>query len=95
MKANASWTKARTVVRALLKSLGLAGLAALFLLAFLPPAEATLKYKKDTGKKCMFCHTGIPQPGDEDPQLNPDGKKFRDNGYRLTEEQKRKPDPAG
>jgi hypothetical protein len=54
-------------------------------------AEATLKYKKDTGKKCTFCHTGIPEPGDEDPQLNEDGKAFEKNGYELTEEQKRRP----
>lgn len=53
--------------------------------------RATLKYKKETGKKCTFCHTGIPETGDEDPQLTEDGKKFRDNDYKLTEEQKRRP----
>ncbi len=56
--------------------------------------QGTLKYKKDTGKKCVFCHTGIPKPGDEDPQLNEDGKQFKRNNYQLTEEQKRKPDPG-
>lgn len=67
---------------------------ALFLVAFwVGGAEATLKYKKETGKKCVFCHTGIPKPGDEDAQLTEDGKEFKRNGYRLTEEQKRKPDP--
>jgi hypothetical protein len=54
--------------------------------------EATLKYKKETGKKCSFCHTGVPRDGDEDKKLNADGKLFKDNGYRLTEEQKKKPD---
>lgn len=53
--------------------------------------EATLKYKRDTGKKCTFCHTGIPEAGDEDPQLNDDGKAFEKNGYKLTEEQKKRP----
>ena len=55
-------------------------------------AEATLKYKKETGKRCSFCHTGIPKDGDEDKKLNADGELFKKNGYRLTEEQKRKPD---
>lgn len=50
--------------------------------------EATLKYKKQTGKKCIFCHTEVPEPGDEDPQLNEEGEKFERNRYRLTEEQK-------
>lgn len=53
--------------------------------------QATLKYKKETGKKCTFCHTGIPRPGDEDPQLNDDGKKFKANDYKLTEEQESRP----
>ena len=53
-------------------------------------ADATLKYKRDTDKACTFCHTGIPRNGDEDPQLTEDGRKFRENGYKLTEEQKRR-----
>ena len=52
--------------------------------------QATLKYKKETDKECTFCHSGIPRNGDEDPKLNDDGRKFRDNGYRLTEDQKRR-----
>lgn len=54
--------------------------------------EATLKYKKDTGKKCTFCHSSIPEKGDEDPKLNEEGKKFKENKHKLTEEQKKKPD---
>ena len=57
--------------------------------------DGTLKYKKETGKKCTFCHTGVPNPGDEDPQLNEDGKMFKRNGYKLTEEQKNRPPEAG
>jgi hypothetical protein len=52
--------------------------------------SATLRYKKETDKECTFCHTGIPRKGDEDPKLNEDGRKFQDNGYRLTDEQKRR-----
>ena len=74
----------------------LLGYVALLLVLFVGlysfTAEATLKYKKETGKRCSFCHTGIPKDGDEDKKLNTDGELFKKNGYRLTEEQKRKPD---
>lgn len=63
-----------------------------FLLAGPARLEATLKYKKETGKKCTFCHTAIPNQGDEDPKLNREGRRFKENGYRLTEDQKRMPD---
>lgn len=70
------------------------GLSFFFLGLFQFETLATLKYKKETGKKCTFCHTGIPEPGDEDPQLNRDGERYRENGYQLTEEQKRRPASA-
>ncbi len=54
-------------------------------------AAGTAKYTKDTGKKCKFCHTGVPAKGATDPLLNDDGKKFKDNNYQLTDEQKAKP----
>lgn len=70
------------------------GLLAGFFFLLVGPArlEATLKYKKETGKKCTFCHTAIPNQGDEDPKLNREGRRFKENGYRLTEDQKRMPD---
>lgn len=78
-----------------MKVLRISVLAALlgtfFLMLASVDTQATLKYKKETGKRCTFCHTGIPETGDEDPQLTEDGKKFRDNDYKLTEEQKRRP----
>jgi hypothetical protein len=55
-------------------------LSGFFLLLFNFTAEATLKHRKQTGKKCLFCHTGIPEHGDEDPQLSEQGKKFKENG---------------
>jgi len=64
----------------------------LLLMVGMDNAQATLKYKKETGKKCTFCHSQIPEPGDEDPRLTEDGKKFKENGHKLTEEQKQKPD---
>ncbi|MBI4444631.1 MAG: hypothetical protein HY645_01875 [Acidobacteria bacterium] len=67
-------------------------LVAFFIMIYSFNAEAGLKYKKETGKKCTFCHVSIPQKGDEDPKLNEDGKLFKNNGYKLTEEQRNKPD---
>jgi len=56
-------------------------------------STATLKYKRETAKKCSFCHSGIPKQGDEDPQLTEDGKVFKQNEHKLTEEQKKKKEP--
>ncbi len=63
-------------------------LSGFFLHLFNVTAEATLKHRKQTGKKCVFCHTRIPEHADEDPQLNKQGKNFKENDYRLTEDQK-------
>lgn len=73
------------------KIAGIIILLALLVPLFQASSNASLKHKKETGKKCTFCHTGIPKKGDEDPQLNRDGQKFKDNNYKLTEEQKKKP----
>jgi hypothetical protein len=51
---------------------------------------ATAEYTKETGKKCKFCHTGVPKKGADDPLLNEDGKVFMENGNQLTEEQKQR-----
>lgn len=80
-------------MKRLLQATSLVFLALLLGLSWVGSAGATLKFKKETGKKCVFCHTGIPKQGDEDPQLNEDGKTFKKNGYRLTEEQKKREEP--
>ena len=59
-----------------------AATAALFLLS-IKPSTATSKYAKDTGKKCLDCHTKVPKKGDADPQLTELGKKFAENGHKL------------
>ena len=58
---------------------------------YIETLQGTLKYRRETNKKCTFCHTAIPETGDEDPRLNEEGKKFKKNDYRLTEEQKKMP----
>ncbi|HEY2933929.1 MAG TPA: hypothetical protein VGK99_19495 [Acidobacteriota bacterium] len=72
-------------------SLFIVAAGVLFFLTF--ESKATLKYTKETEKNCAFCHTGIPRKGDENPQLTEDGKRFKENGYKLTDAQKEKPNP--
>ncbi len=48
-----------------------------------PPPEASAKYMKETGKKCLDCHTKVPKKGATDPQLTELGKKFAENGHKL------------
>lgn len=50
-------------------------------------ATGSAKYTKETGKKCKFCHTSVPAKGATDPLLNEEGKKFKDNGNKLTADQ--------
>lgn len=50
-------------------------------------AQATLKFKKETGKKCIYCHYRVPERDEKDPQLNEEGIKFKENGFRLKEGQ--------
>lgn len=56
-------------------------------------AAATAKYTKETGKNCKFCHTSVPAKGATDPLLNEDGKKFKANDHKLTDEQKARQNP--
>ncbi len=51
-------------------------------------AAGSAKYTKETGKNCKFCHVSVPKKGATDPQLTEDGKKFKDNGNKLTDDQK-------
>ena len=47
------------------------------------PSNATQKYAKETGKKCLDCHAKIPKKGDKDVQLTELGKKFAENDHKL------------
>jgi hypothetical protein len=53
------------------------------LLFSVTPSNATQKYAKDTGKKCLDCHTKVPKKGATDHLLNELGKKFAENGHKL------------
>jgi len=52
-------------------------------------AAGSAKYTKETGKNCKFCHTSVPKKGATDPLLTEDGKKFKDNGNKLTDDQEK------
>ena len=47
------------------------------------PIVGSAKYAKETGKKCLDCHTKVPKKGDQDHQLTELGKKFAENGHKL------------
>ena len=47
------------------------------------PIVGSAKYAKETGKKCLDCHTKVPKKGDQDPMLTELGKKFAENGHKL------------
>jgi len=51
-------------------------------------AAGSAKYTKETGKNCKFCHTTVPKKGATDTLLNEEGKKFQENGNKLTDAQK-------
>jgi len=70
------------------KSIWLLAVAMAIFLGLNFRAVASAKYTQETGKKCTFCHTSVPKKGAADPLLTPDGKTFKDNGFKLTEEQK-------
>jgi|SoiMethySBSTD1v2_1073268.scaffolds.fasta_scaffold1670093_1 cytochrome c2 len=67
-------------------ALVLAVASAALLLVSIKPSTATQKYAKETGKKCLDCHTKVPKKGATDPQLNELGKKFAENGHKLPKE---------
>jgi hypothetical protein len=46
-------------------------------------SNATQKYAKETGKKCLDCHTKVPKKGATDHLLTELGKKFAENGHKL------------
>jgi len=47
------------------------------------PSNATQKYAKETGKKCLDCHSKVPKKGAKDPLLSELGKKFAENDHKL------------
>jgi hypothetical protein len=67
-------------------ALVLAAASAALLLVSIRPSTATQKYAKETGKKCLDCHTKVPKKGDADHQLTELGKKFAENGHKLPKE---------
>jgi hypothetical protein len=66
-----------------LRSIALAGAlvatpVALTLMVPAPRADATPNFARQTGRRCSFCHRGV-------PRLNDMGVAFKNNGFRFPE----------
>ena len=62
--------------------------AAALVLVLLYNANASTKFTKETGKKCLECHSKIPKKGEAELYLTDLGKKFKENGNKMPEEKK-------
>jgi hypothetical protein len=51
---------------------------------------ASTKFTKETGKKCLECHSKIPKKGETELYLTEYGKKFKENGNKPVEEKEKK-----
>ena len=67
-------------------------LAALFTVVFIFvlifSANGSSKFTKETGKKCLECHSKIPKKGESELFLTEYGKKFKENGNKAPEGKK-------
>ena len=48
-------------------------------------ANGSAKFTKETGKKCLECHSKIPKKGESELYLTEYGKKFKENGNKVPE----------
>jgi len=49
-------------------------------------ANGSVQFTKETGKKCLECHSKIPKKGESELYLTEFGKKFKENGNKLPKE---------
>ncbi|MEW5976167.1 MAG: hypothetical protein AB1898_10230 [Acidobacteriota bacterium] len=61
---------------------------AVLTVVLLHSAGASAKFTKETGKKCLECHSKIPKKGEKELYLTPLGKAFHENGNKMPEGQK-------
>jgi len=45
--------------------------------------NGSVNFTKETGKKCLECHSKIPKKGESELYLTEFGKKFKENGNKL------------
>ncbi len=74
--------------RRILKVLSALVLAVALILLHMHGATASAKFTKETGKKCLDCHSKIPKKGEAELYLTELGKKFKENGNKMPEEKK-------
>lgn len=63
-------------------------LSSVLTLAFIHSADASAKFTKETGKKCLECHSKVPKKGETELYLTEYGKKFKENGNKAPEKTK-------
>ncbi len=72
----------------LLKILSAMFLAFVLAVVLIHSANASAKFTKETGKKCLDCHKKIPKKGEKDLYLTELGEKFKANGNKMPEGEK-------
>jgi len=72
----------------MLKVISIVFFAVALIFTVLHTASASAKFTKETGKKCLDCHSKIPKKGETDLYLTDYGKKFKENGNKAVEEKK-------
>lgn len=65
-------------------SASILGIALLFFM-MIHNTKASAKFTKETGKKCVECHSKIPKKGEAELYLTEYGKKFKENGNKVPE----------
>ena len=72
----------------MLKLISIVFFAVALIFTVLHSASASSKFTKETGKKCLDCHSKIPKKGESELYLTDYGKKFKENGNKTVEGKK-------
>ena len=72
----------------MLKLISIFFFAVALIFTLMHTASASAKFTKETGKKCLDCHSKIPKKGEAELYLTEYGKKFKENGNKAVEEKK-------
>lgn len=72
----------------MLKLISIAFIAVALIFTVLHSASGSAKFTKETGKKCLDCHSKIPKKGETELYLTDYGKKFKENGNKAVQEKK-------
>lgn len=77
-------------VNRMLKLVSIFFFAVALIFVLIHNAGASTKFTKETGKKCLECHSKIPKKGETELYLTEYGKKFKENGNKPVEAKEKK-----